>query len=259
MRLALIVEYEGTSYRGFQYQTNAPSIQEELEKAIASLTGERVRVKGAGRTDAGVHARGQVVAFDTSSSHEPETFVRALNSYLPDDVAVRAAYRTANGFDPRRDAISRRYVYTVLNSTAPSPLTRRTAYRVREPLDDVMMDQAASFLVGTHDYVCFSGPLEGRRGGTVRETYEACVSRANETLVFDVLATSFLPQQVRRMAGALVDVGRGRISLDEYGMMVEGDRGQPVAHTLPPHGLCLMEVTYSDFPPIYGEAHGNKH
>ena len=259
MRLALIVEYEGTNYHGFQYQTNAPSIQEELEKAIASLTGEQVRVKGAGRTDAGVHAKGQVVAFDTSSTHEPDTFVRALNSYLPDDIAVRAAHKTANGFDPRRHALRRRYMYTVLNTSAPSPLTRRTAYQVREPLNDMMMDEAAGFLVGIHDYVRFSGPLEGRRGGTVRETYEAGVRRTHETVVFDVVASSFLPQQVRRIAGALVDVGRGRLSLDEYSIMVEGALGQAVAHTLPPQGLCLMEVTYSDFPPVVGETHGNKH
>ena len=257
MRLALIVEYEGTNYHGFQFQTNAPSIQEELEKAIARLTGEHIRVKGAGRTDAGVHAKGQVVAFDTSYTHEPDTFVRALNSYLPDDIAVRVAHKTVNGFDPRRDALSRRYMYTVLNSRAPSPLTRRTAYQVREPLNAVMMDQAASMLVGTHDYVCFSGPLEGRRGGTVRETYEAFVRRTNETVLFDVVATSFLPHQVRRMAGALVDVGRGRLTLEEYIMMVEGVHGQQVAHTLPPQGLCLMEVTYPNFPPVDGETHGN--
>ena len=255
MRLALIIEYEGTNYHGFQYQTNAPSVQEELEKAIASFTGEQVRVKGAGRTDAGVHAKGQVAAFDTSSTHGPDTFVRALNAYLPDDVAVRAAYKTANGFDPRRDAVSRHYRYTVFNTPAPSPLMRRGAYQVREPLNDVIMDQAAALLIGTHDYVCFSGPLGDRRGGTVRETFGASVRRTSETVVFDVVATSFLPQQVRRMSGALVDVGRGRISLEEFGTLVEGVRGRPVAHTLPPQGLCLMEVTYSDFPPVIGETH----
>ena len=237
MRLALIVEYEGTDYHGFQYQTNAPSIQEELEKAITGLTGERVRVKGAGRTDAGVHARGQVVAFDTSSTHEPDTFVRALNSYLPDDIAVRDAHKTANGFDPRRDALCRRYMYTVLNTPAPSPLTRRTAYQVRETLDDMIMDEAAGLLGQAYTTTSVSpDPWESVEGGTVRETYEAHVRRTNETVVFDVVATSFLPQQVRRTAGALVDVGRGRLSMDEYSMMVEGALGQAVAHTLSPHG-----------------------
>ena len=104
MRLALVVEYEGTGYSGFQYQTNAPSIQEELEKAIAQLTGEELRVTGAGRTDAGVHARGQVVSFETDADHPPETFVRALNHYLPEEIAVRPAYRTGDDFDPRRKA-----------------------------------------------------------------------------------------------------------------------------------------------------------
>ena len=106
MRLALTVEYEGTNYHGFQYQVNAPTIQEELEKAIARFTGHHARVRGAGRTDAGVHALGQVVAFDTQSDHEPDVFVRALNHYLPEDIAVKAAYKVAANFDPRRAAWS---------------------------------------------------------------------------------------------------------------------------------------------------------
>ena len=253
MRLGLIVEYEGTGYHGFQYQVNAPSIQEELEKAIASFAGERVRVQGAGRTDAGVHARGQVVAFDTASSHPPETFVRALNYYLPDAIAVKAAYGVPEGFDPRRKALTRRYRYTIVNGATPSPLLTRTACHVEKPLDVESMREAAKCLVGRHDFGRFAGPLEDEASSTIRHLYEATVSRDGEVLTLDFEGSSFLSHQVRRMAGSLVDIGKTSLSLEEFRLMVDGDRMSAVARSMPPQGLCLMEVTYAGFPPKVGE------
>ncbi|HCH07984.1 MAG TPA: tRNA pseudouridine(38-40) synthase TruA, partial [Dehalococcoidia bacterium] len=141
MRLALIIEYEGTDYHGFQYQENAASIQEQIEKSIHALTGERLRVKAAGRTDAGVHALGQVVAFDTESKHPPETFLNAMNFHLPDDIVVKAAYRTGPAFDPRRHAISRRYRYTLVNSVTRSPTRRLTTSRIHENLETGLMSR----------------------------------------------------------------------------------------------------------------------
>ena len=258
MRLALIVEYEGTSYHGFQYQLNAPSIQEELESAISRLTGERVRVTGAGRTDAGVHAQGQVVAFDTGARHSAGTFVRALNSHLPDEIAVRAAHRVREEFDPRRHALGRRYRYTILNRPAPSPLLRRTACLVAETLNVGNMETAAKLLVGKHDFARFSGPLEDG-GSTVRQIFEASVSRAGDLVTFDVKGNAFLPHQVRRTAGSLVDIGREKLSLDEFRGMIDGGDTQAVAHSMPAQGLCLMEVTYADFPPVVGEPDDNEH
>lgn len=259
MRLALIVEYEGTDYHGFQYQASDPSIQEELEKSIERVTGERVRVKGAGRTDAAVHARGQVVAFDTASRHSPDTFVRALNAHLPEQIAVRAAYRVGERFDPRREALSRRYRYTIVNSRTPSPLARRTACLVRQPLNVSRMRNAARLLIGTHDFASFSGPLGDGARTTVRRIYDASVRRAGEVVTFDVEGSSFLPHQVRRMAGSLVDVGRGKLSLDEFRLMVDRGPGAVVAPSLPPEGLCLMEVTYANFPPRVGDVNGIEH
>ena len=259
MRLALIVEYEGTNYHGFQYQVNAPSIQEELEKAIAKITGERLRVKAAGRTDTGVHAKGQVVAFDTTSTHSPGTFVQALNFHLPEDIAVRATYQVGEGFDPRRDALSRRYRYTVLNSPTSSPLMRRTACQVAEPLDVGKMDKAASLLVGTHDFADFAGPMEEDGAITVRHIYGASVHKVGELLTFDVVGNAFLRRQVRRMAGALVDVGRSQLSLDEFRLMIVAGNGEAVAPSLPPQGLCLMEVSYADFPSKVGDQDGNEY
>ena len=258
MRVALIVEYDGTEYHGFQYQTNAPSIQEELEKAIASFTGERVRVRAAGRTDAGVHATGQVVAFDTTSAHGLETVVQAINYYLPGDIAVKAAYHVSETFDPRRDALSRMYRYTVLNRATPSPLGRRTACLVSGPLDVSKMQEASKRLVGVHDFCRFSGPLENRNASTIRHIYEANVNRAGEIVEFEVLGNAFLPHQVRRMAGSLVNVGRDGLSVDEFTLMVDGGNTGAVAPSLPPAGLCLMKVTYSHLDLRTGESNGNE-
>jgi len=254
MRLALVVEYEGTRYHGFQYQTNAPSVQAELEVAIARLTGEESRVKGAGRTDAGVHAKGQVVAFDTSAVHTPQTFVRALNFYLPDDIVIKRAYIVDSDFDPRRMARSRRYGYTIDCGATPSPLTRRTAYHVGAPLNVRRMRTAAAYFLGRHDFARFGGLPSGPNASTVREVFKAKVRQHLNFVNFEVEGNSFLPHQVRRMAGALVDVGRGSLTLTEFKSLIAGGAGDMVAHSLPPHGLCLLEVTYSDFQPKIGES-----
>ena len=259
MRVALVVEYDGANHHGFQYQANAPSIQEELEKAVASLTGERARVRGAGRTDAGVHATGQVVAFDTGSTHPPETFVKGLNFYLPDKIAVKAAYRTEDEFDPRRMALSRTYQYRIECGPTRSPLTRRTAYRVREPLNVRRMRRAAQELVGRRDFASFAGTLARPGASTVREVYGTKIRRRGDIITIEVEGNAFLPHQVRRMAGALVDVGRGALDLGGLRAMVQGRPDAVKARSLPPHGLCLVKVTYHDFPPEGREVDGDKH
>ena len=249
MRLALVIEYEGTEYSGFQYQPNAPSIQEELEKAVAKLTREKVRVSGAGRTDAGVHARGQVVAFHTSVAYGPDQFVSALNHHLPDDIAVREAYEVDDGFDPRRMARSRRYVYTILRADVRSPLHRRHTYRISSSLDVEEMRQAAQRFVGVHDFSRFSGPLESTDASTVREVFDAGVRELGDRIEFHVEGNAFLPHQVRRMAGSIVDVGLGRLTVPDVEKMIEGEETTATARSLPARGLCLEEVKYAGFPP----------
>ena len=245
MRLALIVEYDGTDYHGFQYQRDAPSIQEEIEKAIKRFTGEAVRVSGAGRTDAGVHARGQVVSFDTASEHSVATFVRALNFYLPEDIAVKRGKVVEEGFDPRRHAISRRYRYTVIRSATRSPVMRRTAHVMNGPLDTGAMREATKRLVGRHDFARFAGPVDEGRGGTEREIFDASLEEAGCALTFEFEANAFLPHQVRRMVGALVDIGRGRMTLRQFEQILRGDEAA-VAHAAPPQGLCLVSVCYDE-------------
>ena len=253
MRLALIVEYEGTAYHGFQFQADAPSIQEEIEKAIGHLTGERVRIKGAGRTDAGVHATGQVVAFDTESQHSPETFVKAMNHYLPDDIAVQQAHRVSDDFDPRRQATSRTYRYSLVRSPTPSPLMRKQACVVGGELELDSIREAARKLEGEHDFRRFAGPLNLKDASTVRRIDTTSIIEDAEMLKFEFVGDAFLPHQVRRMAGALLDVGRGKINISDFEKLVDGKCGGAVAHSLPPQGLCLMGVTYPDFPPKVGE------
>ena len=249
MRLALTIEYEGTRYRGFQYQVNAPSIQSELERAINRLTGERVRVKGAGRTDAGVHAQGQVIAFDTESAHSTATFVSAMNHYLPQDIAVRKAHIVDPSFDPRRHARSRTYRYSILNSRTPSPLARRFTCHIRDALDVDRMQDAASLFIGEHDFRNFAAPLPDGKTNSVRAVLDAAVDQSGSAIEFWVTGNAFLQHQVRRMAGALAEVGRGRLSASDLRAMIEIRETDKVAHSLPAQGLCLVRVEYADYPP----------
>ncbi len=253
MRIALIVEYEGTGYSGLQYQPNAPSIQEELEKAIERLTGESVRVAAAGRTDAGVHARGQVVSFLTESRHGPSTFLQALNHHLPEQVAVRAAYRVGESFDPRRDALSRVYAYSLYVSATRAPLLRRTALRVAGPLDVDRMRRGARLFEGAHDFAQFSAPLPEPGASTVRRIIGTAVRRRGNAVTIEIEGNAFLPHMVRRMAGALVALGSGKMSMEDLRAMIDRRPGAPPSRALPAHGLCLERVNYAGFPPGDGE------
>lgn len=248
MRLALIIEYEGTRYRGFQYQANAPTIQGELERAIHRFTGECARVKAAGRTDAGVHASGQVIAFDTAAAHSTSTAIGALNYHLPDDIAVKAAFRVGDDFDPRRSARRRTYRYRILNCATPSPLARRFVCHIRRPLDARRMQTAAEMFIGAHDFRKFAAH-QPDKPNSVRCVSRVALERSGDTITFEVAANAFLHHQVRRMAGALADIGRGRLSLDDLRTLIDNGQTDKVAHSLPPLGLCLVSVEYADFPP----------
>jgi tRNA pseudouridine38-40 synthase len=246
LKYALIVEYEGTRYSGFQFQKNARTVQEEIETAITRFTGEAVRIKAAGRTDAGVHATGQVVTFDSVASHPTNVVVRALNSHLPDDIAVKEAHRVADTFDPRRCATARTYVYTIDCGATRSPVRRWTTYHLGRTLDVGRMTEAAEALKGIHDFARFSGPLERPDASTVREIFAIDIGEDSETVRIEVSGNAFLPHQVRRMAGALVDVGLGKLTSEDIRRLLEGSDAGLVARALPPQGLCLVSVQYGD-------------
>jgi tRNA pseudouridine38-40 synthase len=242
-RVALLVEYDGGRFAGSQLQSNAVTVQSVLEGAAAKATMEASRIAFAGRTDAGVHARGQVAAFSTGSGLDCETLGRALNAWLPDDVVVREVVEVAADFDPRRDARRRWYRYVIDNGPVRPALERGRAWHVAGTLDAEAMAQAAARLVGKHDFAAFASRLEDASASTVRELYRFDVTRDGTAVYADVEANAFLPHQVRRMVGALVDVGRGKLSVEAYAALLDGapTSAGPAA---PSQGLYLMRVQY---------------
>jgi tRNA pseudouridine38-40 synthase len=242
-RIALLLEYDGTRFAGSQYQPGLPTVQGALEEAVLRTTGEPVRAAFAGRTDAGVHARGQVASFDTAGALAPEVIQRALNAWLPRDVAVLEAVEAAPDLDVRRDARRRHYRYVIDNRPVRPALDRERAWHVPGDLDVAAMDRAACQLVGRHDFAAFASALESPDAGTVRELYAFTVRRAGTQICCDLVANAFLPHQVRRMVGALTIVGQGRMAEAAYAALLDAppSTAGPAA---PAHGLYLMSVEY---------------
>ena len=243
-KVVLIMEYDGTRYHGFQLQATLPTIQWEIEKALWELTGERTRVITASRTDAGVHAKGQVVSFRTKSPLPPQTFVNGLNYYLSKDIAVKAAYRVDDSFNVRRDAVSREYSYYILNSLTRSPIREGFSYRVGGHLDIEAMNQACQALIGEHDFISFASSMGIGTKNTVRRVYQAEMEKDGELAVFNMVANSFLTHQVRQTVGTLIRVGLGRMKVDEFCSIMEAKKPGLGGPTAPARGLCLMQVNY---------------
>ena len=254
-KIVLIMEYDGTRYHGFQLQTNLPTIQGETEKALRKLTGEGIRVIAASRTDAGVHAKGQVASFITRSPLPPQTFVKGLNYYLPRDIAIKAAYRVENSFNVRRDAISREYDYYILNSLMRSPMRQGFSYLVTRHLDIETMNRACQALIGEHDFASFATCTGAELKSTIRRVYRAEVKKEGELAIFNMVANSFLTHQVRNTVGALIKVGLGKMSIDEFCSIIEAKKSGLAEPTAPAHGLCLMRVNYPR--PFEGETNEN--
>lgn len=243
-KILLIMEYDGSRYHGFQWQDGLPSIQGAVEKALTKLTGEKRRVMSASRTDAGVHAKGQVVSFRTGSALSTHSFVGGLNYYLPADIAVKAAYRIDDNFNVRREAVSREYSYYILNSPTRSPIRKGFAYLVAGPLDTEAMSQACQALVGEHDFASFVGRNGVSVKSTVRRVFRAEVARDGELVIFNIAANSFLLHQVRNTVGALIRVGLGKMNLDEFNSILEAREPALAGPTAPACGLCLDRVNY---------------
>jgi tRNA pseudouridine38-40 synthase len=244
-KIILIVEYDGTDYHGSQLQANAPTIQGEIEKALRKLTGERIRIKIASRTDAGVHASGQVVSFDTGATLPLKSFIDGLNHYLPPDIAVKEAFKTEDSFDVRRRAVSREYRYCILNSPTRSPMRQRFSCRVAGNLDTEAMKEACQALIGRHDFASFvSSAATARQKRTVRDIFKAAVTRDGDMVVFDMAANSFLPHQVRNTIGSLIEVGQGKMTVEEFYSIVQAGTPGLAGPTAPASGLCLMRVNY---------------
>ena len=250
-KIVLIMEYDGTHYHGFQLQDNFPTIQGETEEALWKLTGERLRVMTASRTDAGVHAKGQVVSFRTKSHLPLPAFINGLNYYLPRDIAVKAAHRVGDSFNVRRDALSREYNYYILNSLTRSPLRKSFSYLVTGHLDIEAINRACQALIGEHDFASFASCIGGGTRNTMRSVYRARIEKDGELAVFNMVANSFLPHQVRNTVGALIRVGLGKVSVDQFHSIIEAKKPGLAGPAAPACGLCLMRINYPS--PFGGE------
>ncbi len=243
-RYKLTLEYDGSGFVGWQRQDNGRSIQEAIETAILRFSGERVRVFGAGRTDAGVHARGQVAHFDLAKETDPETAANALNAHLrPDPIAVLAAEIVGDGFDARLSARMRAYEYRIVNRKAPLTVERGRAWLIARPLDAGAMHEAARRLLGKHDFSTFRASLCQAKSPV--KTLDALdVARAGDEIRVHARARSFLHHQVRNMVGTLELVGAGKWTADDVSTALaacDRARGGPTA---PADGLYLVEVGY---------------
>jgi tRNA pseudouridine38-40 synthase len=246
-RLALIVEYDGTKYRGFQVQVDQPTIQGAIEQALTAFTREQIRIRGASRTDSGAHAMGQVVDFLTQASYPVGKFPRALNYHLPPDIKVQAAFEVNPNFHSRKNAASRMYRYRILNRAWQSPLGRYTEHWVREKLNTDAMYQAAQHLVGVHDFrpLALSHPIEK---SAARQVMRWDVRREQETIIIECEATGFLKHQIRRANAILVEVGKGKWPASIVKDTLDNKLPEGLVWpSLPARGLCLIKVTYTDF------------
>ncbi len=244
MRTVLLtLEYDGTDYVGWQVQPNGPSVQAALERALSTLVKEPVKVTGAGRTDAGVHARGQAASVRTDKGLPLKAFVAGVNALLPKDIAVLSAEEREEGFDARRSARGKIYRYRISNRPGRSPLERRFAWEVFQPLSAEAMARAGAALVGRHDFSAFRAS-DCEASTTVREVRRLEVRRSGERVEVEIEATAFLKHMVRNIVGTLVEVGLGRREEASVAAVLAGrDRVQAGA-TAPAHGLCLEKVFY---------------
>ena len=246
--LALVVEYDGGGFHGFQRQTAQTTVAGELENALASLFRHPVRIVAAGRTDTGVHATGQVVSLDTTSDFPLERIPIAASAMLRDkQIAVLRAVERGSGFSARHHALSRTYRYRILNRPAPSVLLRGRVFHVRARLDLEAMRAAARELLGRRDFAALSaGPPHQR--GTVREIRRLEISKVEDVVHIVITADAFLHQMARIAVGTIIEIGRGRRAIEDIGRTLESRDRANAGFAAPAHALCLESVEYD--PPV---------
>ena len=245
-----MVAYEGTHYAGFQSQVGSPTIQDDLETAIAKLTGVFARIRGASRTDAGAHATGQVVDFTTPGNLAPETLVSALNYHLPASIRVLSASDVPPEFHSRYDAAYREYRYSILNRRIESPLLRRTHHLETAPIDVARTQKAATSLLGIRDFRQLSTSHPAERSA-IRQVLRWNVNRhpgMPNVITIDCAATGFLRHQIRRANAVLIEIGKGKLPIHAMVEALAGDTtSQRNIRTLPAKGLCLQKVHYPNY------------
>ncbi len=244
-RFKLIVAYDGTGYHGFARQDNALTIQEVLEKTIASVIGQEVRVIGAGRTDTGVHAKEQCCVFDAQTGIPVYNLIKAINSKLPKDIAVRDITIVPDDFQPRYAAKHKTYRYLILNSKIRDPFIYKYAYFYPYDLDIALMQEAAAYIVGEHDFRCFCS-AGSSVVSTVRTVYELKITKQGELITIDICGNGFLYNMVRIIVGTLLKVGTKKLPVEQMkNILVSKDRGL-AGPTAPPQGLTMLKINYHE-------------
>jgi len=244
-RILLTVEYDGTNYAGWQRQINGLAVQQVLEEALQKATKERIVITGASRTDAGVHALGQAVHFDTESRIPPEKYPFVLNTMLPRDIRVHTGREVPEGFHARFMTCGKRYTYRIVNSRHASAIRRNTHVHVPLPLDLAPMQEAAKQLPGTHDYAAFQA-AGGTAKTTIRTITSAELVRFGDEIILTVEGDAFLYNMVRIIAGTLIEIGLGRRSVNAFSEAYETLNRLSLGVTAPPQGLELTKVYYPE-------------
>lgn len=239
----LILEYDGSRYAGWQRQPDHPTIQEAVETALFQLTQETVSVIGAGRTDSGVHALGQVASFRIKRQWTPREWIRGLNARLPEDIAVRSAALASEDFHARYAARGKLYEYRILNRGERPAIERAYVWHVHKPLDQSAMEQAAVHLIGTHDFSSFEGTLTDNED-PVCHLRQLSLVRDADLFSIQAYADRFLKHMVRAIVGTLVEVGHGKRTPDSLHTILAAKDRTAAGRTAPPHGLFLMRVDY---------------
>ena len=244
-RILLTVEYDGTNYAGWQRQINGLAVQQVLEEALQKATKERIVVTGASRTDAGVHALGQAVHFDTDSRIPPEKYPFVLNTMLPRDIRVHTGREVPEGFHARFMTCGKRYTYRIVNSRHASAIRRNTHVHVPLPLDLAPMQEAARQLLGTHDYAAFQA-AGGTAKTTIRTITRAELEQRGDEIILTVEGDAFLYNMVRIIAGTLIEIGLGRRTVNAFSEAYETLDRLSLGVTAPPQGLELTKVYYPE-------------
>lgn len=243
--IKIIIEYDGTEYSGWQIQNNATSVQGELLKAIFTITGEKVILNGSGRTDAGVHAKGQVANFKTESNISGDKFAYALNSVLPKDIAVKESKEVYNDFHARYCAIGKKYSYTFLNSRHPSPILRKFAYHINycDKLSIEILKEACAYFTGTHDFYGFMS-TGSKVKDTVRTIGDITIEIEGEIIRISYVGNGFLYNMVRIITGTILYSAIGKINAYELPKIILSKNRTLAGITVPANGLCLEKVYY---------------